>query len=441
MKKQKTFLLSIVLTLCLSLTLLLPGNNAKAASANESFIEAAKPVTVCVSMEKFTLGQGYIIEPVLVQVDGHTRASAVIADLLQAKYPDISQPWHMTGTLNEAFYLSSVYDPDRGLPTIPKYIMDKVRINPDDDSEDWLGEFDYYTMSGWMYAVNNIFPNLGASDWLMSDGEVMRWQFTLYGYGSDLGADNMEWGAEDITDVGNKDKLTWAVASCNAVYDKSLRQANASYRHALAVLQNLEAGQAAIDEALNALRQDGPSFLDVNKNAWYKEAVDYVIREGLCQGVSTTEFGVGGTLTRAMVSTVLYRLAGEPAVGSVQSSFSDVSLQAWYAQAVAWAAENGLLSDILTGNAFQPKQIVTRQELAALLYSYAKLNNPQLTGGSDLSGFIDNADIAAQYHDAMAWAVNAGILNGNEKKALLPKNSLTRAEFAAMIMRLAGQEA
>ena len=133
--------------------------------------------------------------------------------------------------------MSAVYNPDSGKPSIPQFILDHAKVDIDRCTEDWLGEFDYYSMSGWMYCVNGKFPNVGAAAWPMKDGEVMRWQFTIYGYGADLGADNKEWGTPDITTVGNKDKLLWKVAKCNALYDRALLEENEDYVEALRVLQ------------------------------------------------------------------------------------------------------------------------------------------------------------------------------------------------------------
>ena len=79
-----------------------------------------------------------------------------------------------------------------------------------------LGEFDFCVGSGWMYSVDNDFPGVGASNWQMSDGEVMRWQFTVWGYGADLNADNTAWGSSSIVNVGDKGSLTWAVAELGA---------------------------------------------------------------------------------------------------------------------------------------------------------------------------------------------------------------------------------
>lgn len=437
-KNMKISLWSLLLTLVLVLGLVLVNGEHKAAAAEESSPLKSNLVTVCVSMEKFTLGQGYIIEPILVKVNENARASLVITELLKERYPQVPQPWKMTGSLEEAFYLSAVYDPNRDMPTVPGYILDKASIDFNGETDEWLGEFDYCTTSGWMYAVNGKFPSVGAADWQFHDGDVVRWQFTLYGYGSDLGADNEEWGAENITNVGNKDALTWTVAVCNGIYDRTLLTSNRSYENALAVLEDMEASQEQVDAALAALKGDGPRFRDVTKDAWYKEAVDYVLECDLFKGTSTSAFSPDKPLTRGMVITVLHRLAGEPAASS-QTSFSDVHREDWYGPAAAWVKEKNLAAGLLSDENFQPEQMITREQLANLLYNYAKLADPGLTPQGDLSAFADGGDVSPAYRDAVAWALGADILKGTDSGALLPGGDLTRSQFAAMIMRFSRQ--
>lgn len=280
MKLKTNCLFTKLLIVILSLFLMFPAVSSKVyADAGKSLENESDTITVCVSMEKFTLGQGYIIEPTLVKVKEGTLASIVITDLLKARYPDVPQPWRMTGSIDNSFYLSAVYDPNRGTPSIPQYILDHAKVDLDRNQGDWLGEFDYYSMSGWMYCVNGKFPNVGAAAWPMKDGEVMRWQFTIYGYGADLGADNKEWGTPDITNVGNKDKLTWEVAKYNAAYDKASLMQNESYVNALAVLQDLETPQEQIDAVLTALKEDGSGHPNFAENNWYKDEVEAAFKD------------------------------------------------------------------------------------------------------------------------------------------------------------------
>lgn len=433
-KISRLFTKFLIMTISLCLVLF-TANPAIEANTGESRENESDTITVCVSMEKFTLGQGYIIEPTLVKVKEGTLASVVITDLLKARYPDIPQPWRMTGNLDNSFYLSAAYDPDRGTPSVPQFILDHAKIDVDRSTGDWLGEFDYYSMSGWMYSVNGKFPNVGAAAWPMKDGEVMRWQFTLYGYGADLGADNREWGTPDITDVGNKDDLTWEVAKYNAMYDKSLLTKNENYVNAMAVLQDLEVPQEEVSAALAALEEDGPRFFDVPKNAWYKDAVEHVLESELFKGTSSTTFSPESTLNRGMVITVLHRLAGEPKVEVTDSAiFPDVSIDDWYGSAAAWAAKEGITVGLVSDGKLEPERIITREQLADLMYRYTKISKSEVTKG-DLSNFVDQTEVSPVFREAVTWAVGEGLLKGTDGVSLAPREELTRSQFATMIMR------
>lgn len=219
-------------------------------------------VTVAVTMEKFTLGQGYIIEPVLVTVPKDTTpASKVITDLLKKKYPEIEQPWKMTGKVEDTFYLSHVYDTDYDYSNFPEYVKKAVAERGGDFTlerkKDWLGEFDFYNMSGWMYAINNNFPGVGAAAWTLKDRQVMRWQYTVFGYGADLNADNSEWGTASIINTARKDDLIWRIAEINNMEDKAAFLTKGDnqkhYDEAMKVLQIMDTPEQDITRLVAAL--------------------------------------------------------------------------------------------------------------------------------------------------------------------------------------------
>ena len=208
------------------------------------------PIDVVVSMDAQTIGLGYMIKPTIVHTTKYTQASVVITDMIKqnirekygltldgyATYHE-SEPvgtyaYMNTGTTRTDFYLAQVYWPNQTNAQIAQYILDvcgdkisETQVESDKQGK-YLGEFDYYNMSGWMYSVSNIgdsklpsFPGVGAAGWRMRDGEVMRWQFTVYGYGSDLNADNSEWGSTSITgDSGDKTALTYKIAQMREEY-------------------------------------------------------------------------------------------------------------------------------------------------------------------------------------------------------------------------------
>ncbi len=236
-------------------------------------------VTVAVSMDANTLGLGYILEPTLVTVDKGTPVSVVITDLLnqRAKAMGITTdgrtdkpnmeaietlyPWSSSGTPTSGFYLAQVYLPDQTGYTVPDTIMNYITSNglnfsAEDANGKYLGETDYLNTSGWQYSVGNKtngaaeFPGIGSSGWSLSDGEVVRWQFTLVGYGADLGADNTAWGTSNILSVGDKSALTWKEAELRSQYSDATLKTYEVYNAALAVLTDAEAEQGAIDAAL-----------------------------------------------------------------------------------------------------------------------------------------------------------------------------------------------
>ncbi len=174
--------------------------------------------------------------------------------------------YEYTGSIESGFYLSKVKDYDPGYLDIPQYILDEIGYDVDGrTTSEWLGEFDYTFMSGWMYAVNSWFRNYGFSDYFPEDGDVVRVQFTIYGYGADLGADT-GWGMTPLIAAANKDALTAKIGEMNSYPDKEEILLNPSvriaYENAYEVLKNLESTQESVDEALfnleSALKGEEP---------------------------------------------------------------------------------------------------------------------------------------------------------------------------------------
>ena len=156
-------------------------------------------------------------------------------------------------------------------------------------------------------------------------------------------------------------------------------------------------------------------FTDVSVNAWYYEAVKYVYENGIMNGMDRYSFQPNGTLTRAMVWTMLARLDGVDTEGG----------NSWYAKAQEWATANSV------SDGENPTGEVTREQLVTMLWRYA--GSPTYT--ADLSGYVDTADISSWAEQAMCWAVATGVIEGDENSALTPKASTTRAQAAAMFMR------
>ena len=173
-------------------------------------------------------------------------------------------------------------------------------------------------------------------------------------------------------------------------------------------------------------------FGDVASGAWYAEAVAYVSDNGIMNGTSATTFAPEMTLTRSMMAQILYNLEKQPAVTSA-NPFSDVPAGQWYTNAVVWAAAN----DIVTGynGKFQPDASITREQMAAILYRYAQYKGYDTSAKGSLENFSDAAAASDWANEALTWAVGEGILSGKGNGVLNPVGTAARAEVAAMLMR------
>ena len=165
---------------------------------------------------------------------------------------------------------------------------------------------------------------------------------------------------------------------------------------------------------------DATKFDDVSKNSWYKDAVQYVYENGLMTGTSSYLFSPNADTTRGMIVTILARLEGENTNGNP-----------WYAAGRKWAMAN----DISDGTNMEGK--ITREQLAAMLYRYAKMKGYNFSASADISGYADASSVSGWALDAMQWAVGAGLINGRTATTLAPQGNATRAEVAAILMRFA----
>ena len=189
-------------------------------------------------------------------------------------------------------------------------------------------------------------------------------------------------------------------------------------------------GSSSASSTANAA--SGNRFSDVSTGSWYYDAVQYVYSAGLMSGTGSYVFSPDGATTRGMIVTILYRLEGSPACGS--ASFSDVSSGKYYAQDVAWAAENGIVSGY-SASRFGPENAITCEQLAAILYRYAAYKGYDVSDLASLTGYADNDLVAAYAKTSFAWAVQAGIISGTGANRLSPSAGATRAQVAAMLMR------
>lgn len=174
-------------------------------------------------------------------------------------------------------------------------------------------------------------------------------------------------------------------------------------------------------------------FADVASGDWYAQAVAYVYRQGLMSGTAQDRFSPDLTTSRAMIVTILHRLAGSPAVTG-GAAFTDVASGDWYAGGVAWASANGIVTGYGDGR-FGPNDPITREQLAAILHRYAGFAGQSTAGRADLSGYTDAGQVSAYAADAMGWAVDRGLITGVSAHTLVPGGSATRAQAATILMR------
>ena len=177
----------------------------------------------------------------------------------------------------------------------------------------------------------------------------------------------------------------------------------------------------------------GLPFTDVDADDWFHDAVTYVYENGMMEGTSDTAFSPSMTTTRGMIVTILWRLEDSPEADG-QTGFTDVADGAWYADAVNWAAEQGIVEGYDNGG-FGPGDIITREQMALILYRYAQYKGYDTSATGALDGFADAGAVSGWAEDAVAWAVGAGLMEGKGGDMLDPTGTATRAEAAAILTR------
>ena len=178
---------------------------------------------------------------------------------------------------------------------------------------------------------------------------------------------------------------------------------------------------------------DNFPFVDVPSGAWYEEGVRYVYEHGLMSGTSATLFSPDMTTTRSMIATILWRLEGSPAADYAMT-FHDVDPDAWYGEAVRWAASEGIAAGY-SSSRFGPHDPITREQLATMLYRYAQYKGCDVSASADLSGYADAPEINAWATTALQWACAEGLISGTSGTTLTPSGSAARAQVAVILMR------
>lgn len=222
------------------------------------------------------------------------------------------------------------------------------------------------------------------------------------------------------------DKLTVTDKNGNSI--KLTDQGNGKYTF------TMPASKVSVAASFIALEVPAPTlpFTDVAASDWFYDGVAYVVSKGMMKGVSDTAFAPNATTTRGMIVTILHRLEGTPTADA--SGFTDVERGAWYQDAVDWAAANGIVNGT-SQTTFAPNAPITREQMAAILYRYAAYKGYDVSQKAQLDQFQDQSAVSGYAEDALAWANAAGLITGVTDTTLSPKGSAVRAQTATILMR------
>ena len=176
-------------------------------------------------------------------------------------------------------------------------------------------------------------------------------------------------------------------------------------------------------------------FGDVDEQEWYYKAVDFAITNSLFSGTGENSFEPNTPMTRAMLVRVLYNMEGKPSVDGLTNIFKDVEEGAWYTDPIKWASSNGIVYGT-SADTFSPNSVISRQDLAVILYRYAKLKNFDVTIANSLDSFPDKSAVDGYAVKALKWAVGIGLISGNKINGTIildPKGNATRAQVALIL--------
>jgi len=257
--------MSIVLLLCVILT---PMSTASAATKPQKQY-------VTIDVERFTIGQGYFIEPVKIPYEQGDTAAKITIRLFE-RYGVQFKGSGTDGSSN--FYLAAIKGADTGKVDIPEYITKNggpSNQNNKGNKDDYLGEMDYSSMAGWMITVNHTMINVGAGAYKVKPGDVIRWQFTVWGYGADLGLDT-GWGDPKYYTEANKTALLSNIAEINLNYRRL--QKDARYKEAYTIASRYSSSQAQVDaanqklvEAINKKRSSTFETFTINDEDYFED--------------------------------------------------------------------------------------------------------------------------------------------------------------------------
>lgn len=332
-------------------------------------------------------------------------------------------------------------------------------VNPDGSyisSIRGLKEFDNGSNSGWMYTLNGKYPDIGVGEQKLSNGDEIVFHYT-----DDYTAEKNASGGSSGSGGGGSSLSEYVVKfetfGGTAIKTQSVKKNDAAIRPEDPKKDGYVFGGWYTDKELSEEYEFGAkvtksftlyakwieanqennkkltAFSDVESGSWYEEAVAFVTEKNLFNGVSESEFAPEDTMTRAMLATVLYRLEN-PEKKERKNNFSDVAESEWYAEAVAWAAESGIVNGV-SDTEFAPEDNITREQIAVILYRYARMRYYNDEAVSEAFEFSDMDEISDYALEAVKWANGAKLINGVSETSISPKTNATRAQVAAILMR------
>lgn len=301
-----------------------------------------------------------------------------------------------------------------------------------------LGEFDHGPRSGWLYRVGSETPEIGCRDYYLDRSRTVTWFYTD-DYPNEYGSE--KWGGQlpvvvEDEEVAAVEELIASIGRVTIESQEKIEQARKAYDALTEEQQEMVGNYDVLLAAEKELeRLKNVPFSDVAGH-WALEAITFVYQHGLMSGTGEDRFSPEAPLDRAMLATILYRLAGSPAV-TAPNPFVDVPDDAWYADAVIWASSRGIVTGVGDGR-FAASQSITREQMAVMLYRYGEDQKMDMNKGNVLSGYTDRDEVSPWALAALEWANAEGLITGRTGETIVPGGTATRAEAAAILMGFAG---
>ena len=220
------------------------------------------------------------------------------------------------------------------------------------------------------------------------------------------------------------DKYTFRMANCDVTVTVTFKEEGKTEDKEETTTEETETEETTKPETI--------TFSDVKESDWFYKGVSYAVENGMMNGVGDDQFAPNAPLTREMLAVVLYNMEKQPESTGV-NPFADVKADMWYTDAIVWANANGIVAGY-DDSTFGLGDSITREQLATILYRYAQLKDYDVTEKADLTGYTDSTAISGYAVEAMQWANANGIVNGMTETTLAPQGTATRAQVATMLM-------